>query len=141
MRSLQHVLDDAGKTIDCLRHVLFDVVADTVFSTFSLVLERSRTISSMSAVIPGSGRARDSLHFQHVNSDAKRVGDSFQQHHGYRIPWIASTPLLCRYWAPATTSHPIRAGAPKRHQTTCPDPVLLFHYRVDLSRQELHGYP
>ena len=94
-RSLRHVLYDAGKTIDCLRHVLFDVVAGTVFSTFSLVLGGSRTIFSMSAVIPGSGRARDSLHFQHVNSDAKtkRAGDGFQQHHGYRIPWIASTPF------------------------------------------------
>ena len=93
VRSLRHVLDDAGKTVDCLRHVLFDVVAGTVFSTFSLVLGGSRTIFSMSAVIPGSGRARDSLHSQHVNSDAKRAGDSFQQHHGYRIPWIASTPF------------------------------------------------
>ena len=92
-RSLRHFLDDAGKTVDCLRHVLFDVVAGTVFSTFSLVLGGSRTIFSMSAVIPGSGRARDSLHSQHVNSDAKRAGDSFQQHHGYRIPWIASTPF------------------------------------------------
>ena len=84
VRSLRHVLDDAGKTVDCLRHVLFDVVAGTVFSTLSLVLGGSRTIFSVSAVIPGSGRARDSLHFQHVNSEAKRAGDSFQQHHGYR---------------------------------------------------------
>ena len=53
--SLRHVLDDAGKTVDCLRHVLFDVVAGTVFSTFSLVLGGSRTISSMSAVVPGLG--------------------------------------------------------------------------------------
>ena len=93
VRSLRHVLYDAGKTVDCLQHALFDVVAGTVFSTFSLVLGGPRTIFSMSAVIPGSGRARDSLHFQHVNSDAKRAGDSFQQHHGYRIPWIASTPF------------------------------------------------
>ena len=52
MTSLRHVLDDAGKSGDCLRHVLFDVVGDG---------------DNLQDLLFSAGRVKDN--FQHVRCD------------------------------------------------------------------------